>query len=102
MTLRRAISVLFPYTTLFRSRGLEPVHESARGLGVIVVDEVELRAFDLERRGARQNQELNDRDEDDLTKHQPIAHRSVEHTSELQSPVHLVCRLLLESKKIVS
>src|SRR5438876_6520121 len=27
------------------------------------------------------------------------AHRSEEHTSELQSPVHLVCRLLLEKKK---
>src|SRR5690348_15827160 len=27
-------------------------------------------------------------------------HRSEEHTSELQSPVHLVCRLLLEKKKI--
>src|SRR5690348_18143401 len=26
-------------------------------------------------------------------------HRSEEHTSELQSPVHLVCRLLLEKKK---
>src|SRR5438876_8203015 len=28
--------------------------------------------------------------------------RSEEHTSELQSPVHLVCRLLLEKKKIIS
>src|SRR5690348_18140838 len=28
-----------------------------------------------------------------------IAERSEEHTSELQSPVHLVCRLLLEKKK---
>src|SRR5690348_18129210 len=27
--------------------------------------------------------------------------RSEEHTSELQSPVHLVCRLLLEKKKII-
>src|SRR5690348_18025208 len=32
-----------------------------------------------------------------LSKSQPI--RSEEHTSELQSPVHLVCRLLLEKKK---
>src|SRR5438876_7699633 len=30
---------------------------------------------------------------------QQIAVRSEEHTSELQSPVHLVCRLLLEKKK---
>src|SRR6266581_6169988 len=29
----------------------------------------------------------------------PRHHRSEEHTSELQSPVHLVCRLLLEKKK---
>src|SRR5690348_17653908 len=28
-----------------------------------------------------------------------VVHRSEEHTSELQSPVHLVCRLLLEKKK---
>src|SRR5690348_17909815 len=30
---------------------------------------------------------------------EPISTRSEEHTSELQSPVHLVCRLLLEKKK---
>src|SRR5690348_18163747 len=29
----------------------------------------------------------------------PTSRRSEEHTSELQSPVHLVCRLLLEKKK---
>src|SRR5690348_17645960 len=32
----------------------------------------------------------------------PHAMRSEEHTSELQSPVHLVCRLLLEKKKITA
>src|SRR2546422_4946485 len=31
--------------------------------------------------------------------HVHIAHRSEEHTSELQSRLHLVCRLLLEKKK---
>src|SRR5438876_4537053 len=31
--------------------------------------------------------------------HPPLQCRSEEHTSELQSPVHLVCRLLLEKKK---
>src|SRR5438876_6949186 len=30
-----------------------------------------------------------------------LVHRSEEHTSELQSPVHLVCRLLLEKKKLI-
>src|SRR5690348_17961681 len=32
-------------------------------------------------------------------RHQLVHQRSEEHTSELQSPVHLVCRLLLEKKK---
>src|SRR5690348_18138054 len=32
----------------------------------------------------------------------PSGRRSEEHTSELQSPVHLVCRLLLEKKKVQS
>src|SRR5258706_16299964 len=31
--------------------------------------------------------------------HEPVAHRSEEHTSELQSLTNLVCRLLLEKKK---
>src|SRR5437762_7438331 len=31
--------------------------------------------------------------------YQPLDHRSEEHTSELQSPMYLVCRLLLEKKK---
>src|SRR5438876_8440765 len=34
-----------------------------------------------------------------MVEHQTAQHRSEEHTSELQSPVHLVCRLLLEKKK---
>src|SRR5579863_10643772 len=34
-----------------------------------------------------------------LCHHDPKPRRSEEHTSELQSPVHLVCRLLLEKKK---
>src|SRR5690348_17754850 len=60
-------STLFPYTTLFRSRG-DPRAPTGRRAGRAV------RA-----RGT--------------------APRSEEHTSELQSPVHLVCRLLLEKKK---
>src|SRR5690348_17750966 len=65
-------STLFPYTTLFRS-DVEAVLED------LVVDaDAELAA------GARAD---------------VVAGRSEEHTSELQSPVHLVCRLLLEKKK---
>src|SRR5690348_17411234 len=66
-------STLFPYTTLFRS---DP---GARGMG----DTADARPRQIEARRAR-----------------PAARRprSEEHTSELQSPVHLVCRLLLEKK----
>src|SRR2546422_4930923 len=70
-------STLFPYTTLFRSLGLEPD------------------AFDLPGR-------LLDGDDGGLVEHDPLAlhvDRSEEHTSELQSRLHLVCRLLLEKKK---
>src|SRR2546429_4038512 len=70
-------STLFPYTTLFRSPALgarlvcpAAGARAARGLG---------------RAGILQ---------------QPAAGRSEEHTSELQSRLHLVCRLLLEKKKI--
>src|SRR2546426_9325997 len=64
-------STLFPYTTLFRS------HEPRRGD----------RAHPV-RRQARHGPGAGDRQ-----------HRSEEHTSELQSPCNLVCRLLLEKKK---
>src|SRR5690348_18195158 len=87
-------STLFPYTTLFRS------------------DVVEVLAVQADDERRQQQQRGDDR--------QPLHHlvlvvrdlaldvvadtgdqvaRSEEHTSELQSPVHLVCRLLLEKKK---
>src|SRR5258708_23643856 len=62
-------STLFPYTTLFRSPRAAGVREH--------VEDIE---FGLVRPVGR-------------------AERSEEHTSELQSPDHLVCRLLLEKKK---
>src|SRR2546429_3131161 len=82
-------STLFPYTTLFRSRvnaedaprlledhADRPVHLEARGH----------RAAGLEERAR-------------LTGPTDALLRSEEHTSELQSRLHLVCRLLLEKKK---
>src|SRR2546422_7514336 len=65
-------STLFPYTTLFRSRPLD----GNDGL-------------DSELRHALLPPHLADR----------RSSRSEEHTSELQSRLHLVCRLLLEKKK---
>src|SRR5438876_7724348 len=76
-------STLFPYTTLFRSLaalaladvdvGTDPAIDGANCIA--------------ERNGARQEWTILS-----------ILSRSEEHTSELQSPVHLVCRLLLEKK----
>src|SRR2546422_7004054 len=69
-------STLFPYTTLFRSLAAEVPDDGAQlRLGVKrqrVVDRVDAAVG---------------------------AERSEEHTSELQSRLHLVCRLLLEKKK---
>src|SRR5256885_3806844 len=78
-------STLFPYTTLFRSGSCAPrlgrdhpalQAQQAQGAVIAVVD-----------RGV----------EDDVG---VGAHRSEEHTSELQSPCNLVCRLLLEKKNV--
>src|SRR5690554_7243612 len=81
-------STLFPYTTLFRSaqRGEQPdpgyrgaaADAAARGVTVAAADPPR------------------------TSRRRPRVHwdtRSEEHTSELQSRPHLVCRLLLEKKK---
>src|SRR5690348_18012245 len=60
------------------------------------------RAFELfEGNGKTPGRELDDwfKAESELLHPVHITMRSEEHTSELQSPVHLVCRLLLEKKK---
>src|SRR2546430_11070126 len=74
-------STLFPYTTLFRSR---ESHE--RRLEPARVEPV----FEGEPHVPCAVQVLHD---------EGLAHRSEEHTSELQSQSNLVCRLLLEKKK---
>src|SRR5690348_18050925 len=75
---------LFPYTTLFRSVRRPLEHLGEHGPPARRLDEVMARGRrrQLEPRGPPAQ-----------------VHRSEEHTSELQSPVHLVCRLLLEKKK---
>src|SRR5438309_8958814 len=72
-------STLFPYTTLFRSRRFSETSTAAVANGCSSLD----RAAPCRCLGAAV----------------PAAHRSEEHTSELQSQFHLVCRLLLEKKK---
>src|SRR2546426_6334039 len=78
-------STLFPYTTLFR-----PLARDGQGAPQGVVGP----RRDPERPGAKPERKLRDDASEDA--------RSEEHTSELQSPCNLVCRLLLEKKKNTS
>src|SRR5690348_17886023 len=87
-------STLFPYTTLFRS-SCNPVVSSEMRLQSVAISR--LACMRLPRSKALGIVCLMQRG----TWTCPEA-RSEEHTSELQSPVHLVCRLLLEKKKKLS
>src|SRR2546422_8536444 len=84
-------STLFPYTTLFRSPGEFTLHEEARAL-----DDLH-RLPDL-RRLFRRGFFYAESGPRAYTAAGSFL-RSEEHTSELQSRLHLVCRLLLEKKK---
>src|SRR2546422_1419115 len=82
-------STLFPYTTLFRSL-LVPVVDR-RPLGGLVTA-----ARKQAQRDRRPGWACRRRADRGLVS---LVFRSEEHTSELQSRLHLVCRLLLEKKK---
>src|SRR5260370_10994472 len=73
-------STLFPYTTLFRSRGVVDGHlvDAAveRGVGIEGLPDTEVSQLHID----------------------PGRGRSEEHTSELQSHLNVVCRLLLQKK----
>src|SRR4051794_41641196 len=87
-------STLFPYTTLFRSPSTV-VERGGQKIGIV----------GLTIAGKTKASSSPDADttfEDEATAAQreiDALRRSEEHTSELQSPVHLVCRLLLGKKK---
>src|SRR2546422_8466547 len=88
-------STLFPYTTLFRSPRVRllahlRIHPSRRDA---VDRDVARRELDGEGLGERDDGALGGGVVG-------VERRSEEHTSELQSRLHLVCRLLLEKKKI--
>src|SRR5437762_9128200 len=90
-------SPLFPYTTLFRSAVLGTLL-ALLGIPPLVLGGDEVQS---ERRDphsfARPSEAMVKRLDLDLTV--DFEKRSEEHTSELQSPMYLVCRLLLEKKK---
>src|SRR5690606_41344489 len=94
-------STLFPYTTLFRSRRrlLAIAH-----LGKHAVDAVQRLEHHVHQLGVDLTlalaQDVEDVFRNDSRLPEPRAARSEEHTSELQSRENLVCRLLLEKKKI--
>src|SRR5437762_7126007 len=71
-------STLFPYTTLFRSRAMSSRLRARSGYVTRSPSSIPVDGRWTER---------------------PFLRRSEEHTSELQSPMYLVCRLLLEKKK---
>src|SRR5437899_4465762 len=95
-------STLFPYTTLFRSVVADPAQKRLEGVIVGVhrarqhraATEVEHRLFD-----GNSIDRTYPGDRPAIDPDRRTLHRSEEHTSELQSLRHLVCRLLLEKKK---
>src|SRR3712207_8026334 len=89
-------STLFPYTTLFESRprvadrGTDRRRVAHVGLRAADPDDVPVRPAELpEERAAEEPAVAGD----------DGAHRSEEHTSELQSRQYLVCRIMLEKRR---
>src|SRR2546422_7927989 len=81
-------STLFPYTTLFRSAS---EHARVDGTGARHRRAFKFGTISMAGPGLRRDVRCGLRPD--------RLHRSEEHTSELQSRLHLVCRLLLEKKK---
>src|SRR5690348_17788290 len=85
-------STLFPYTTLFRSEKNNRVSMTTIVATMNDKDVLDTRTNDKISANVTTQDFPDGSDNND-------EERSEEHTSELQSPVHLVCRLLLEKKK---
>src|SRR5256885_9693821 len=87
-------STLFPYTTLFRSYVLKAFDQGSSSTKTEI----------MKRRDKEKSAHSGATNKlfgglMDKGFHEPAEQRSEEHTSELQSPCNLVCRLLLEKKK---
>src|SRR5689334_23819936 len=93
MIRRPPISTLFPYTTLFRSLrhlAIRRFRDRSGERGFTLIELLVVAAILVDLAGIGLVQYKNGKT------------RSEEHTSELQSQFHLVCRLLLEKKKNLS
>src|SRR5690348_17768745 len=82
-------STLFPYTTLFRSAKLVLWDNYRQNVAISLMEHMSVSRIGSKAHFIRTLESRGQLD------------RSEEHTSELQSPVHLVCRLLLEKKKTI-
>src|SRR5256886_13535766 len=100
-------STLFPYTTLFRSAmGASgwPSHAGVNGVGTVLMSAMSENAPRTSRVNASPDATSKAGGVEGLTSNRyqrlSVVVRSEEHTSELQSQSNLVCRLLLEKKKV--
>src|SRR3712207_7833703 len=94
-------STLFPYTTLFRSHGLMREGETEQiERDFVAVTGVDLRVVDAREQFLGALAGVSDPEEKRKIIGREFIRRSEEHTSELQLRQYLVCRLLLEKKKI--
>src|SRR5207247_9623214 len=93
-------STLFPYTTLFRSQIKDALAALVKKQDVIVAEGHYVLASKINSRTERQNTHHTTPRQTVIPELKGnVNARSEEHTSELQSRVDLVCRLLLEKKK---
>src|SRR5256885_6361462 len=86
-------STLFPYTTLFRSLQGRGGGDRRIALPLDLREQMDRQAGRFRARQEQGQVDVGKRDDEGEDR------RSEEHTSELQSPCNLVCRLLLEKKK---
>src|SRR5690625_6016040 len=102
MSCRLLLCIFFPYTTLFRSLFLQERMMADTGTENVYWSEQQV--LDLFKKGLLellwQAQQIHRQNHSpDQVELATLLSRSEEHTSELQSRGHLVCRLLLQKKK---